>query len=81
MNTNEPFEYNNEEEAEIAQILSIQTSMNAVAKHQAAMAKQRAQESLEECEDCGDEIPQARRKAVPGVTKCIYCQERSERRV
>ena len=31
-----------------------------------------------ECEDCGNEIPQARGEAVPGATKCIGCQEASE---
>lgn len=28
----------------------------------------------EECEECGDPIPQARRNAVPGVRLCITCQ-------
>ena len=32
-------------------------------------------ESLAECEDCGEEIPEARRKAVPGCTRCTDCQE------
>ena len=31
-------------------------------------------ESLNHCEDCGCEIPAARRKAVPGVRLCIACQ-------
>jgi phage/conjugal plasmid C-4 type zinc finger TraR family protein len=35
--------------------------------------------SAYECEDCGDEIPEARRQAVPGCTRCIYCQEYFER--
>lgn len=26
------------------------------------------------CEDCGDPIPQARRKAVRGCRRCIGCQ-------
>ncbi|MFS8152021.1 TraR/DksA family transcriptional regulator [Vreelandella titanicae] len=26
------------------------------------------------CEDCGQEIPQARRDALPWVTTCIECQ-------
>lgn len=30
---------------------------------------------LEECEDCGEEIPQARRDAVPGVRLCVDCQQ------
>ncbi len=32
-------------------------------------------ESLHECEECGEEIPEARRKAVPGVRLCITCQQ------
>ncbi len=32
-------------------------------------------ESLRECAECGEPIPEARRKAVPGVRKCIACQE------
>lgn len=36
-------------------------------------------ESLTECADCGEPIPEARRKAVPGVTLCIACQTESDR--
>ena len=28
-----------------------------------------------DCEECGAEIPEARRKAVPGVRLCVACQE------
>jgi len=35
--------------------------------------------SLERCEDCGGRIPERRRQAVPGCTKCISCQEEAER--
>ncbi len=31
-------------------------------------------ESLSHCEECGAEIPEARREAVPGVRLCIACQ-------
>lgn len=31
-------------------------------------------ESLTRCEECGADIPEARRKAVPGVRLCIGCQ-------
>ncbi len=30
---------------------------------------------LSHCEDCEREIPEARRKAVPGVRLCVACQE------
>lgn len=29
----------------------------------------------ERCEECDELIPDARRKAVPGVTLCVQCQE------
>lgn len=32
-------------------------------------------ESLAECAECGEEIPEARRKAVPGVKLCIDCMQ------
>lgn len=32
-------------------------------------------ESLTECEECGEIIPEARRKAMPGVRLCIACQQ------
>lgn len=28
-----------------------------------------------ECEECGDEIPTARRQAAPWATTCIECQQ------
>ena len=80
MNANELPEYNNEEEAEVAQILSITQSLAAVNKVQEALAKQRAQPSLEECEDCGEEIPKERQLASRGCTRCIHCQGVYERR-
>jgi len=32
------------------------------------------------CAECGEEIPEARRKALPGVTTCVACQEAIDRR-
>lgn len=31
-----------------------------------------------ECIDCGAEIPEARRRAVPGCERCVACQGRLE---
>jgi phage/conjugal plasmid C-4 type zinc finger TraR family protein len=31
-------------------------------------------ESLSICEDCGSDITQARREALPGVRRCVNCQ-------
>jgi phage/conjugal plasmid C-4 type zinc finger TraR family protein len=30
-------------------------------------------DSLAECADCGEEIPEARRNALPGVKLCVDC--------
>ena len=79
MSNNEVFEYNNEEEAEIAQIQSLLSNQNAISAVQAQLAKQRSQPSAEFCEECGEDIPEARRKLVPGVQFCIHCQTRLER--
>lgn len=35
-------------------------------------------ESLRECEECGDPIPEPRRLAVPGVRLCIQCQTEAD---
>ncbi|PZR53306.1 MAG: hypothetical protein DI537_55200 [Stutzerimonas stutzeri] len=31
-------------------------------------------ESATECDSCGDDIPDARRQAVPGCRFCVSCQ-------
>lgn len=36
-------------------------------------------ESLFFCEECGEEIPEARRKALPGVRLCVLCQEEADK--
>lgn len=73
------FQYNNEEEAEMGQLHAIHNNMNHIAAVQRELAKQAAQPSLEHCEECGDEIPQARQLAIPGVRLCVFCKERAER--
>lgn len=37
-------------------------------------------ESLSECAECGDEIPEGRRAAVPGVQHCVSCAQRADTR-
>lgn len=34
---------------------------------------------LAQCEECNADIPEARRKAVPGVRLCIACQQARDR--
>ena len=40
----------------------------------AARARLSSGEGLQECEDCGEEIPAARRKALPSARTCVKCQ-------
>lgn len=37
-------------------------------------------ESLSHCADCDEEIPEARRVALPGVKLCIDCQQERDAR-
>jgi phage/conjugal plasmid C-4 type zinc finger TraR family protein len=44
-----------------------------LAAHHARMQKS-ATASATHCEECGDEIPEPRRAAVPGCRHCVDCQ-------
>jgi len=35
--------------------------------------------SLAHCAECGSDIPEARRLAIPGVRLCVTCQEASDK--
>jgi phage/conjugal plasmid C-4 type zinc finger TraR family protein len=47
------------------------TVSDAVKRARAAMA---AREGASECDDCGDPIPESRRRALPGTRTCVQCQ-------
>jgi RNA polymerase-binding transcription factor DksA len=36
-------------------------------------------ESLTHCEECEEAIPEKRRRALPGVRRCVKCQAASEK--
>jgi len=38
-------------------------------------------ESAEECDECGQLIPEGRRKALPGVRTCVACQAERDAKV
>ncbi len=50
------------------------------AVRRAREALRQAGAGLAECEECGEPIPQARRDAVPGVRRCVGCQEAEDAR-
>jgi len=60
---------------------AVHDQINASIEDEAARARSRLPkgESLSECEACGEPIPEARRKALPGVRVCIACQEEADK--
>jgi phage/conjugal plasmid C-4 type zinc finger TraR family protein len=67
------------EEGEQAQLKALVRDTQALGLVRARLAAQRTKPSLEECSECGEAIPPARRLAVPGVEMCIHCQTLAER--
>jgi phage/conjugal plasmid C-4 type zinc finger TraR family protein len=47
----------------------------------AARSRLPAGEGTDHCVECGDEIPPARRLALPGASTCVQCQSGRDRRV
>ena len=45
-----------------------------------ARARMPSGAGLAECEDCGEPIPQARRRALPGARTCVSCQSLRDKR-
>lgn len=56
---------------------AVQEQIDASVESEVSRARSRLAggESLLYCEDCGEMIPEARRRAVPGVRRCVRCQE------
>ena len=56
---------------------AVQDQIDASVEDAVELARSRLPkgESLTHCEDCGIEIPAARRTAIAGVRLCIGCQE------
>ncbi len=46
-----------------------------------ARARMNKGPSAEYCDECGEPIPEARRKAVPGVRTCVQCQSGRDAKV
>ncbi len=55
---------------------AVQDQIDASVEDAVELARSRLPkgESLLHCEQCDAEIPQARRKAIPGVRLCVQCQ-------
>jgi phage/conjugal plasmid C-4 type zinc finger TraR family protein len=46
-----------------------------------ARARMPAGEGTLNCVECGDEIPEGRRRALPGATTCVNCQSGRDSRI
>jgi phage/conjugal plasmid C-4 type zinc finger TraR family protein len=60
---------------------AVQEQIDATVKDaiQRARSHLPAGESLTQCAECGTEIPEARRIALPGVRLCVNCQQIADR--
>ncbi|HEY3353806.1 MAG TPA: DksA/TraR family C4-type zinc finger protein [Polyangia bacterium] len=59
---------------------AVQDQIDATVASEVARARSRlgTGPSLSECEDCGEAIPEARRRAVAGVRRCVACQAEAD---
>jgi phage/conjugal plasmid C-4 type zinc finger TraR family protein len=62
---------------------AVQEQIDATVEAGVQLAKSRLPEgeSLTHCEECEVAIPEARRKAMPGVRYCVRCQSELEKRL
>lgn len=60
---------------------AVQDQIDATVADAIKRARSRAPRgpSLKHCEECGADIPEARRRAVPGVRLCIACQTEQDK--
>jgi phage/conjugal plasmid C-4 type zinc finger TraR family protein len=59
----------------------VQEQIDATVNSGVQLARSRLSsgESAAHCEECGAAIPEARRKAIPGVRLCVSCQAELEK--
>jgi len=65
---------NNDTDDAMAQIEAQLHTDNRIAEIRAALRAQ-GNISRRHCRDCGSEIPERRRKSLPGVGLCVSCQQ------
>ena len=61
---------------------AVQEQIDATVKDGVSRAQSRLPQgpSLTHCAECGAEIPEARRSALPGVRLCVACQSAHDRK-
>jgi phage/conjugal plasmid C-4 type zinc finger TraR family protein len=60
---------------------AVQEQIDATVKDAIARARSQLPQgpSLAHCAACGNEIPEARRNAIPGVRLCVACQAEADK--
>lgn len=60
---------------------AVQDQIDATVEDAIKRARSRLRQGpgLTHCEECDEPIPEARRKAVPGVRLCVSCQAAADR--
>ncbi len=60
---------------------AVQDQIDASVEDAVELARSRLPKgkSLTHCEECGNEIPEARRQAIAGVRLCVGCQQEVDR--
>jgi len=76
----EGVQFENLDENDQASLHSLHHHMNLIGDVRRKLEEQAQQPSLSHCEECGDEIPEARRQAIRGCKLCVWCQELHERK-
>lgn len=63
-----------------SEIIDQASALETMMREQAIQAHRinRDAVSAVKCVECGDKLPEARRKAYPGCTTCVSCQEEWE---
>jgi phage/conjugal plasmid C-4 type zinc finger TraR family protein len=59
---------------------AVQDQIDASVKDAVTLARRRLPQgkSLTHCKECGNMIPEARQKAIPGICLCVKCQSAFE---
>jgi phage/conjugal plasmid C-4 type zinc finger TraR family protein len=65
-----------------AQDGAVQDQIDDTVNDAVALARSRmpSGDAASECDDCGQNIPSARRAALPGVRTCVSCQSKRDAR-
>lgn len=66
------------DECDLANDYALRDQAEALAKHR----RKRTPGAISrmQCIECGEDIPDKRRQAVPGCTRCVRCESEFERR-